>query len=324
MSKETAMAMAIGSPDPIPANAPVIGSPLPQAPISEAPKELESARFAAQARKEAEFVKRQQSLRMEQEKFEAEKKDILARRKSYDEVMARANQFEETRKTDPVAALKLIGFSDTDIFNFLASQEKKDATPAETAAEVAKKVAEEMVDQKLSAKDKEQAEKEKKTQADEDTRLLGEFKTGLGDFIESNKEKYEYCAHYGPAALDLAYRTTLQIVQDSKGEDIPTYDEVIAMVEELYEEEAKDIMALKKNQPKVEAAPVEDRQVPERSRTVTTPAGHTPIAPPIQKTRPLTNAARPTAAAASRPVNETREQKKARLSEALRRGGLGK
>jgi hypothetical protein len=320
MSKESALAMATGSPEPIPASAPVIGGP-PPTPI-EPPKDMESARFAAQARKEAEFVKKQQALKAEQEKFESEKKEILARRKTYDETMERAKQFEDTRKTDPVAALKLIGFSETDIFNFLAGQEKKEATPAETAAEVATKVAEELIEKKLSAKDKEQADKEAKLIADRDAGLINEFKSGLGSVVEANKDKYEYCAHYGPAAIDLAYRTVLQIVEDSKGEDIPTAEEAIQMIEELYEEEDKALMSLKKRQPKVEATEVETKAAPERTRTVSTPTGHTPVAPAIQKTRALSNAARPTTAAATRTVNETREQKKERLMEALRRGKL--
>ncbi len=298
--------------EPTPTAPSLVAPPIPDS-KPEAPKDLDSTRFAAFAKKEADLVRRQQAFKADQDKFGAERSQVQ-------DILKKRDLFEDTKKKDPVEALKLIGFSEQDIFNFLAAQEKKEQTPVETATEVATKIA----DEKIAALKKEQADKETKLIADRDAGLIKEFRSGLASVVEGNKDKYEYCAYNGPAAIDLAYRTVLQIVEDSKGEDIPTAEEAIQMIEELYEEEDKAMMSIKKRQPKTEESVVETKTTPERTRTVTTPAGHTPVAPAIQKTRTLSNAARPTAAATTRVANETREQKRERLVELIRRNGLTK
>lgn len=302
------MALAVGSPEPIPTNPSLIGTPPPIEP----PKELDSARFAAQARKEAEFVRKQQA-------FKTEVEDYNKRKAQVDEILKKRDQFEDTRKVNPIEALKLIGFSEQEIFNYLAVQDKKELTVEEKAQQVASQT----IDEKIKAFEKAQEDKEKKAIHERDQVLLGDFKASLGGLVESNPEKYEYCKHYGPQAVDLAYRTVLQIVEDSKGEDIPTTEEAMDLIEELYEEEDKRLMGLKKRQPKEAATQTEEpKAATERTRTVTTPAGHTPPAPAIQKTRALSNAARPTTASLERKGSETKDQKRERLMEALKRGSL--
>ena len=309
MSREAAMNVATGqsAAPPVDPNANVNGNAAPAAP------DLDSARFASLAKKEADLVKRQQAFKAEQEKFGAERGQVQ-------EILKRRDQFEETRKTDPVAALRLIGFSEQEIFNFLAAQEKKELSSEEKAAEVAAKVAEE----RIAAAKKEQEDRQAAIQKEQDERSLTEYKTSIGGFIEAHKDKYEYCAHYGPAAVEQAYLTVLQVVKDSKGQDIPTTEEVLDQLEELYEEEDKRLMAINKR--KSWSAPKEEapKQGPERSRTVSTPPGYTGAPAAVQRTRSLSNAARPTTASLEKKVGETRDQLKARLAERIRQNGLTK
>jgi hypothetical protein len=320
MSKEAAMAILTGQPVPAPTaeaqvsaqtDAQVVGAEKPV----DAPKDLDSARFAAQAKKEAEYVKKMEAYKKERDEWLKDKRES-------DEVKERAKRFEETRKTNPVEALKMIGFSEQDIFNFLAAQEENKPTPEQAAVSAATKTAEQIVKEQIDALKKEQADKEAAQVKERDDKLLASFKTDLGTVMASDKDKYEYCNHFGNIASDLAYELTIKIVEDSKGEDIPTAEEAMQMVEEHYEEQDKAMSQLKKRQPKVETQQVEAPKAPERTRTVSTPAGHNPPPPAIQKTRTLTNQATPTARALSSRINETKEQKRERLMQALRNGKL--
>lgn len=312
MSKETAIAAANPTPQ-----APV--NPNPGAnPPQETPKpSLDSERFASLARKEAEFVKRQQAFKAEQEQYAELKKQA-------DEILGKGKLFDETRGKDPIAALKLIGFSEQEIFKYLEAA--KDPTPEEKAAAAAEAAAQRKFDE-FRAQEEEKAKKAKeesdKVQKEQDNRSLEEYRAGLQGFINLNKDKYEYCAHYGTIAVDLAYRTTLQIVRDSKGEDIPTPEEVIQQIEEFYEEQDKSLMGLKKRQSFAQPQGEPERQT-QTTRSQSPEARAGSLERPVQRARPLSNAARPTTTALARTVPETRDQKRARIIEAIRARGLTK
>lgn len=275
----------------------------------EAPADLDSARFAALARKEAEFVKRQQAFKTDLDKFGAERTQVQ-------DILKKRDQFEETRKQNPIEALKLIGFSETEIMNFLAAQEKPELTPEEQAKEIATKTAQEI----LAADKKAQLEAQEKAQIAQDESTITEFKKGMGSLVGADPEKYEYCSYYGENALEIAYSFIEQAFKDSNGEDCPTAQEAIEATEQFYEEKDKEMTAkIKKRSLKMEGETSPEVQVtPERTRTVTTPAGHTPVAPAIQKIRTLSNQAGATSAGMARKIHETTDQKKARMKEELR------
>lgn len=306
MSKEAALAMATGEPQ-VPNPSLVNGAIKEPEPV----KDLDSSRFAAQAKKEADFVKRQQAFKAEQEKFIQERTQVQ-------EILKRRDQFEDTRKKDPVEALKLIGFNETEIFNFLAAHDKPAPTPEERAEQIATKT----VEQRLAERDKQQADLQARANKERDDHLIGEYKSGLAQLVESNKEKFPLCNYFGASAVAQAMETVFQVAKDSKGEDIPTIEEAMEGMEEYYRNEFEGLQSAMTPKEKAEAKADESKKVPERSRTVSTPAGHTPVAPAIQKTRTLSNSARPTTASLEKRSNETREQKKERLMDALRRGKL--
>ena len=269
----------------------------------EAPSELDSTRFARLAKQEAELVK--------------QKREIAAEKEKLKPIWEKIQSFEEKKKTNPIEAIKELGFSETDIFNFMAAQEHKDLTPEEKVAAAAKAASEQAIKE---FKDEQKSAQEKIEQERND-KLIAKFKSEMTKAVESNKEKYEYCAYFGAEAQELAYEYVKQVVADSNGTDIPTAEEAMQAVEEHYEEQDKAMSVLKKRKP-VEAPAAEAAKEETRIKTVTTPPGSTPPKPAVQRSRTLSNdATATTAAAALHKRNETRSEKKDRLANMLRNFG---
>lgn len=286
MSKEAAISMLSGvAPAAIPSNSDATGAPQPsEAPVqgTEAPKpELESSRFAKLAEKESKIVKERQELQAEKEKLGAIKKQI--------------EDFEAKRKTDPVGALKDLGFSETDIFNYLADSSPKELSPEEKASAAAR-------EEIAKWEEKQASERSVEDKKRNDT-IIARFREDITKTVAAEAEKFEYINYEGEQAHELIYDTVAEVLK-VEGRIIPIA-EAAQMVEEYYEEQDRLRSQLKKRQPKVEAAP-EPIQEPKP-----TPRG------------PQTLTNRATASVAS-VVNkqESLSQKKERLMESLRQGRL--
>ena len=291
MSKETAMAIATGVPVAAPQETPI---ETPQAPSQPSP---DSRSFAHLAKKEAELQKERQS-------FLAEKSKLEEANKQY-------NEYLNKKKEDPIAALKMLGFSESDIFNYMAAAAPVEKTAEEKAIEAAAAEA----DRRIKAFEETQAKKEAEAQKQADNSLIQTYKSDVAKAIQADPITFEYCNYHGPLAQDLIYETVLAVVKESGGKDVPTPLEAAQMVEEFYEEQDKAMMNLKKRQPK--SAPVEEpKKDPERTRTVVEKPKTDDIPKP---TRTITRNATVTAASA-RNLTETREQKRERLIEKLRGG----
>lgn len=307
MSKESAMAMT-GSTAPV--NHSILTGEIPNGvstnpgltaeqttnPVVE--RALDSDRFAILAKKEAKIVREQQAFKAEQAKLADEKTRLT-------EFYNKIQRYEELKKADPIAAIKELGFSETDLFNYLSGQEKKEPTTEELAS----KAAQDAID-KFKV---EQSKIQNEAQKARDDGIIKRFHGQIGESIEKNKDKYEYCAFNGPLAQELAFDLVNQVLKDSKGSELLSIDEALDMVENYYEEQDKSMSTLKKRQPKVEAAPIKSKE-PERTRTITPPIG-------APATKTLSNKVSPTVASTVKLV-ETHEQKKTRLIEALKRGSL--
>lgn len=311
MSKEAAMALATGQPQNNVNPSLITGdmktgeaglnpglAPSIDPPQNEKVKEkLDSDRFALLAKQEAKTVREREEFKKEKAAFEEE------RAKARD-LVGRINAFEEKRKSDPVAALKDIGFSETEIFNFLAVQEKKEATPEE----VAKAVAEEQIKQFKE----EQAKIAGDAQRAREQGLVKKYQTQISSAIKADPEKYEYANFYGPAAEELAIEFAKKNVEVNG--ELLTPDEIAQAIEDYYEETDKAMSTLKKRQSKIEAKSVESEvKAPERTRTLSPQVG----AP--QPTKTLTNKIAATVASTVT-RRETHEQKKERLIAALKNG----
>lgn len=304
MSRDGALALATGNPVPPPQSPGLSEAP----PADAAPAKLDSERFASQARREADLVKRQQLYKQEREAFERE-------RDSFKPIAEKFKQFEELQKTDKIAAMKAVGFSEADIINYLAEE----GTAEKTTEERAIAAAEAAADARFKAYEDQQAKKAKDDQAVQDKKRISDFNAALTQTIESNKDKYEFCNFHGPAAEDLVRAFIVQVFKESEGKETIDAKEALDLVEEYYEEQDQAMSGLKKRQPK-DAPKPEAPKESERSRKVTPGFPNEKQAPaPISRSRDLSNGATSNMSARSK-LNETRDQKRERLMEALRMG----
>lgn len=313
MSREAAMSMLTGQAPSVAQTSTegqvaTVGPEVPKAPDQ---GQLDSSRFAQLAKKEAQLVKEREETKRDREAIAAEK----AKLKAIQEKFAR---FEEKRKTDGIAALKELDYTEADFFNWAAAQEKPEPTPEEKIAQAAEAAAE----ARIKKFEEEQQAKLAKEQAERDQSLITSFKSDISSALEASKEKLEYCAYYGPLAEELAYEFVVEAVRQSQGKDCPTAQEALEAVEAYYEEQDKAMSSIKKRSPQQQPTPEPEAtgKAPERSRTVTPgyPKEEQPK-PTINKSRTLSNAATATVAS-TRPRVETREQKRERLMEYLRNG----
>jgi hypothetical protein len=303
MSKESAMSMLSGNPIAPPPSI----TPESIAPVQSETVQLQSTPFNHLAKKEAEIVRQREQLKKEQELHSIERNKLLEVKKQYDD-------YQEKKKTDPVSALKMLGFSEADIFNYMANQQPVELTPEQKAAQAAEQAAE----ARIKAFEEGQLKKEKEAQQAQDQSLIQGFKGEISNAIQKNAEKYEYCAYYGPEAEALAYEITLAVVKESNGNDVITAEEAIQMAEEYFEEKDREMSGLKKRQPRAPEAPQKTDQT--RTRTLSTPPKTDQPKPTITHSRTLHNGATSTVAATRLTRNETKEQKRDRLISALREG----
>jgi hypothetical protein len=307
MSREGALNLLSGTPtvSNIPQSSGQATTPPQGETKTETPKEPDSTAFSHLAKKEAELVR-------EREALKAEKEETARQLEIAKKIKAEYDDYQSTKTKDPVAALKKLGFSETDIINYLAAEETREISPEEKAA----KAAQDATEKRLKEFEEAQTQKQLEIQKAEDEKVIAGFKSQLGQTIAKDKEKFKYCDFYGPIAEDLAWRTVQQVVMDSKGTDILTAQEAIELVEGYYKDEDERMSKLRL--PKAE--PKEELPAPERTRTVTPGDPTQPVRPTITKTRTLSNTTTATVAATRHKMNETREEKKARLAERLRNG----
>lgn len=298
MSREAAMSML----------SPSINNPISPglAPSVEAPVEspiipVDSDRFAKIASREAKLVK-------ERELFKSEQQKLYEDKAKTQKIIEEYNKFQEMKLKDPIAALKEAGFSETDIFNYMASAEKKEPTAqeiAETAAQAEiKKLRDEM------------AEREAKDLKDRDDRNVKAFQSEISKAIVKDAEKYEYCAFEGPEAEATIFQTVLEIIKSEP--DISPFkamQEAMELAENYYENRDKEMSKLKKRQPPVPVdakPPVQTTKAPQRTRTVQAPVAE-------KKAPTLTPKATATIASTIK-KQESASEKRARLESWLRTG----
>lgn len=306
MSKESAMAVATGSSPaptstPTPTAAPAGGLSL----VPPQPPALPSSQFSQVAKKEAEIVRERQALK-------AERDAIAAERAKYEPIAQKYSDFLKQKETDPVAAMKMMGFSETDIFNYMAAQQPEEVSPEQRAAQAAEAAAE----AKIKEFEETQKQRALREQKESDDAVVRSYRNDVSKVIAGNPEKFEFCNFVGPEAEDLIYETVLACVAKSDGKDVPTAEEAAQMVEDYYEERDRAMNGLKKRQPKEE--PVAVPQTPKNTRVRTLSSAQDQLRPG----RTLgTNATASVAALKPAVTHETFAQKRERLIEKLRNGG---
>lgn len=259
------------------------------------PVELESSRLAIFAKREAAIQRDREAFKKEREEWEKGEKAKAAA------IVAKGQQFDEAFSKDKLSALKLLGYSDTDIINMLTGLgEEKEALPT-LSADDARKVAQEEA-QKVRDELK---EKEEKGLAAQNERLIANLKTNIKDTIKAQAEKYEYCSVEEDAEQQV-FEIIVDELRETKGEHLLTVDEAFSIAEEYYEALDKHRGAIKKRQATITA-----QATPAAKIEAARPTG----APTRPKT--LTNNIAATTSGATVPANETRAEKKERLSKLL-------
>jgi|WetSurMetagenome_2_1015567.scaffolds.fasta_scaffold328232_2 hypothetical protein len=289
MSKETALAAA-GAPTTAIEAIPV---------VTEAPKdEISSQKFAIFAKKEAALQKEREQLKQERDQWLKDKEEMERWKKT-------AGEFDETRKKDPIAALKAIGITETEIVNFLNEQKGQEPTPEEIARKIAK---EEATTEAQKIRDELKAQTEAQTKERNDKLITG-LKSDISSLIKDNVEKYEYCAFEGPSAERQIYEIIVENLKTNN--ELLSVEQATQIAEEYYEARDKQMSSLKKRQPVI----VE----PEKTTDVVRKEDAGKI--PTSNARPKTltnNVTATTAATAAINRRETPTEKKQRLIASLR------
>jgi hypothetical protein len=300
MSKDSAMAALTGTPALPPTTSPITAD-VPSQPV--AASDLQSTPFARMANKEAEIVRQRNELKREQALISSEKEQIQKIKQQYDE-------YQTTKSKDPVAALKMLGFNEADIFNYMAASQPAELSPEQRAA----KAAEEATQAKLTEFEKAQASRLETQQRESDKNLIQGYRSEVSKVVKSDPEEFRYCNYFGPAA-DAQIYEYVKAVANTEGIAISPKQAAVE-IEQYYREQDEAMDKIRRK-----PAPVEASKPPERSRTLSPgfPGTEQPK-PTITKTRTLHNATTSTVAATRLNRNETRDQKRERLVEALRNG----
>lgn len=294
MSKESALAQATGTPAPA-----LDASTAPKDQVLDAsttPNTTSSdPNVQALLKKEVRLVKEQEAFKLKQREWEEKVKRA-------DALLERDRQFDETKKKDSFAALKMLGFTDTEIVNGLAAATPSEKTAEETAEEIARRVLKENNDA-LDVKAKE-------AEAKKNVEVIDRFQKSIGSMIDANPDKYEFCKFNGSAAQELIYETVAETLKDSG--KLLTVSEATDLVEKYYEDRSAEMTKLKKLTPK--EAVTEVKAEPKRE---------TVVHPKIDDNKPrptktLTNRVAPTVTTGQR--SESPSEKRERLAQVLRSG----
>lgn len=308
MSRETAMAVATGTPPPAAPAAPdaVVG---PEAANAPAATPQAAAPTTSDPRMSA-LLKKEVALVNERQAFGRQKAEHEARLKQADTILNKGKLFEDTLSRDPVEALKLIGFSDTQIFNIMAESQKE--KPTKTAEEIAKEETLKVLKERDEADAKRRSEQEMSANDRAVNSSIQEIVTRA-----ENQEKFAHCAYHGEDAheiiKDTLYGFAKQEAERNPGIvfDKQTSEALLLEATEAIERWYRE--GYKKMRSKFDP----ENPAPAAPEVVAAPEP----APTAQETRAktLTNRIAPTTAAIQN-QRETAEQKRSRLERVLATG----
>lgn len=313
MSKEAAMAMLTGQPVTQVNHSLITGdmnavSEQPETRLPEAPAVSDNAKITIPSDREAMLVKKEAKIVREREEYKRELALMQQEKQKIMEINTQYQAFLEKKKTDPVAALKDLEFTEADLFNFMAGQEKKEPTMEELAEAAATR--------KMSEWEEKQAKLAQEVSQKQDEVTLTKYETNIQSVYKSDPDKYELSLYYPERTKEYSmWVATEHILKD--GNDPLKPHEVADIVEAMYEgelERMKNLKKMKNHEAQMLQDPSVVKQEPVRTRTLQTNGV-------VQTQAPKTITNKATATLASRVVRqETSEQKRARLIDKLRNG----
>ena len=291
MSAESAMALATGQSPGLS----VVETPAAPPVQTDPPKELESTRFNHLAKKEAEMQKQREEIKRRAE-------EISKKEAEFNPFYEKYKQFEELKKTDRIAAMKLMEFDDTDLVNFIATQQVE-MTPEQKAAKAAQEV--------INKFETERQKREREAVEANNARIITEFKGKISGVIASDPDKFELSNRMGSVAQELAFDFVAECVK--LGMEPPTAEEAANYTEQYYEDFFKSMSTSKKLTP---------QQAAEAAKDAIQQAKEVPLKPEVSPKPTKTLDSRATATVASTVQRrETASEKRERLIEKLRNGG---
>ena len=147
-----------------------------ETPVEPAKKELDSAKFAALARRERDLVGRDLDLKKKQQEYDAKIKE-------YDDYQ----NFKKSAKLDPLKAIESLGLSYEEITGHMLNGNKP---TTETKVEELERQLKEF-QEGLTKKERDALEADKEEKQKQADRYLEEFKGELNSFIDSTPEEYD-------------------------------------------------------------------------------------------------------------------------------------
>lgn len=274
--------------------------------------DLQSSRLAIFAKKEAALQKEREALKKDREEWEKSEKAEASR------IVGLEKQFKETFSKDKLAAFRLLGYTDTDLINMMTGVEENKAagggglSPDEVRA---------IIREETGKVRQEFEEKEKNQLSERNESMVKGLKADIKEMVKAQAEKYEYCAFEGNEANEKAYQIIHDHLKATVSDDKPygellTIEAALDIAEEYFEKRDEAMQVLKKRQAKfggTAAAASGELGAPTSAKE----GEPTRSNMPQPRGRTLTNSVTASAAAAAAPQNETREQKKERLSKYL-------
>ena len=223
--------------------APVIEAPKAEEvkPVEE-PKERDSVRFAALAKREREVVKGKDALKTERVQFETERKELSDYKAAKQEA-----------KSSPLKALELLGVTYKELTDFIMNDEKPTVDSRfESLQEKFDRLQKEREEEK-----KQVFESEKAKVNEQQQQVLEKWESGVKEFVKTNTERYE---------LINLYDQTHEVIALVKGhyaqtQKILTSEQAADLVEKQLEEyvdqakQTKKYKAKEMPQPKAESKP---------------------------------------------------------------------
>lgn len=271
---------------------------------------LDASRLAIFAKKEAKFRQEQEAFRLEREKWQQE----LELAKTTNQ---RVRDFEDLAKKDKIAALKQLGWSDTDIINAMNPENNEPS-----AEEIARKIAQEET-QKIRDEQKQREEEAAKAQNEA---LITQLKTDIGSAIKANAEKFEFCNFEGAEAEAQAYQIIVENLRENG--ELLSVEEALEITEEYYEERAKAVLSGVKKLKPAPAAETTTASGAEPAGATTSRGANTgkpPVSNVPQKSKTLTNSVTATTTALASTTQNKREtpaEKRERLINEIKTRGL--
>lgn len=200
-------------------------------------KDFLAPKFAALTKKEKQVREYEKSVRAQMAQIEQMKSEIEAKSKASQDQEA---QLIKQLKANPLKFMKDHGLT----FEELTTLQLNDENP--TPEMQLRRMKEELENgykselEELKKSLKEREEKEAQAQYE---KAVAAYKNELSQFVKQNSETYELLANR-PEALDMMFDIAKHMYES--GEDIPEISQLAQAVEEHFEEEARQILKLKK------------------------------------------------------------------------------